>query len=397
LRSAGRQKTRISAIKLPLAVKGLVLIFFICLLFRAVSSLGGDSAATKLMNGMISDESIVDRILSFELGRAGITDTSAGVTALMFETPVFGTRETEPEMMTETPSAPSDNTAEDAEEEPASNDPGLFYTDDPQEEAPSETPQNPIYIDDSAETSAGGILVKNNTDYAIDIEAMLKEPLSINLSGDSPAVLIIHTHSSEAYTQAGDDNHSESDPYRTQEKRYSVIRVGDELAAEFAKQGISFIHDRGVYDYPSYSGSYNRSYDAIKAYLDEYPSIKIVIDLHRDAIAGKDGTVYKTFAQVGDISCAQVMMVMGSDYSGLDHPNWRENFKLALHLQAKMNELYPSLAKPIRLSQYRYNQQATLGSMILEVGSCGNTLEESLAAARYFADAASAVLLELYE
>ena len=143
--------------------------------------------------------------------------------------------------------------------------------------------------------------------------------------------------------------------------------------------------------------SYSRSYESIQSYLDMYPSIKIVIDLHRDAIQAADGTVYKTIAQVEDTTCAQVMMVMGTDAAGLNHPNWRENLKLALQLQNEMNTLYPSLAKPIWLSEYRYNQQATPGSMLVEIGCTGNTLEEALAAVRYFADAASNVILGLYE
>jgi stage II sporulation protein P len=392
LRSAGRQRTRISAMKLPLAVKGLALIFLICLLFRTVSALGADSAATDLMNGMVSNKSIVDRILSFELGGISNSGQSAGITALMFETPVFGSAAAEPEIKTELPPG----VAEVSEDVSASDDGDLYYTDDANAEASAQPTDIPVYVDNSSPSGANGITIKNNTEYTLDVDAMLKEPLNISLSGDSPSVLIIHTHSSESYTAAGDDTHVESDPYRTQEKRFNVIRVGDELAAEFEKRGISTIHDRGVYDYPSYTHSYNRSFDAIQAYLDEYPSIKIVIDLHRDAIIAEDGTVYKTFSQVGDVACSQVMLVMGSDASGLEHPKWRENFKLALQLQTKMNELYPSLAKPIRLSTLRYNQQATLGSMILEVGSCGNTLDEALAAVRYFADAASQVILDLY-
>ena len=173
--------------------------------------------------------------------------------------------------------------------------------------------------------------------------------------------------------------------------------VGDELASEFVKRGIAVIHDRNVYDYPSYVASYSNSYEAIQSYLDTYPSIKIVIDLHRDHIEDDDGKVYRTIAQIGNTTCAQVMFVMGTDSSGLNHPKWDENLKLALHMQSEMNTLYPSLAKPIKLSEFRYNQQATTGSMIVEVGCTGNTLQEALTAARYFADAASNVILGLYD
>ena len=119
--------------------------------------------------------------------------------------------------------------------------------------------------------------------------------------------------------------------------------------------------------------------------------------MHRDAIEGADGSVYKTIAQIGSTTCSQILFVMGTNYSGLNHPNWRENFKLALQIQKEMNALYPSLAKPIELSQYRYNQQATLGSMIVEIGTTGNTLQESITAVRFFADAAARVLIGLYK
>ena len=161
--------------------------------------------------------------------------------------------------------------------------------------------------------------------------------------------------------------------------------------------GIACVHDKGIYDYPSYQGAYNRSYEAISKHLKEYPTIRVVLDVHRDALEDSDGTVYKTIAQVGDVTCAQVMMVVGTNDSGLNHPNWERNLRFALALQQKMQELYPTLAKPIELSRFRYNQQATPGSLIVEIGCTGNTLEEALQAARYFADAAAKVLGELKE
>jgi stage II sporulation protein P len=89
------------------------------------------------------------------------------------------------------------------------------------------------------------------------------------------------------------------------------------------------------------------------------------------------------------------MLVVGTDDSGLAHPDWRENLKLALRLQAAMNENCPTLARPISLRESRFNQQATTGSLILEVGTNGNTLQEALSAVELFADSISGLLLSL--
>lgn len=240
--------------------------------------------------------------------------------------------------------------------------------------------------------SADGIYIKNYTEYEVDIEELIGQDINIKLDGGDPQVLIVHTHGSEAYTASGSDTHTESDPGRTEDTDFNVVRVGDELEKALTEKGISVVHDRSLYDYPSYTGSYGRSYSAVKEYLEEYPSIKIVIDLHRDALVGDDGTVYKTVAELEDCDSAQVMLVVGSDFCGLEHPNWRENFKLALRIQSVMNEKYPTLARPICLSQYRYNQNLSPGSFIVEVGCSGNTLQEAITAVTLFADSAAEVL-----
>jgi stage II sporulation protein P len=247
---------------------------------------------------------------------------------------------------------------------------------------------------DSADYSSDGIYIKNYTEYQVDIDKLLGEELNISLDGD-PQVLIVHTHGSEAYTASGSDTHTESDPGRTEDTEYNVVRVGDELEKALTERGISVIHDRELYDYPSYNGAYGRTCTAVQEYLAEYPSIKIVIDLHRDALVGDDGTVYKTVAELSDYDSAQVMLVVGTDFYGLEHPQWRENFKLALRLQSAMNAKYPTLARPICLSQYRYNQHLSTGALIVEVGCSGNTLSEAITAVTLFADAAAEVILGL--
>ena len=243
-------------------------------------------------------------------------------------------------------------------------------------------------------TIPGGQLLKNETAYEIDPARILADGPGLSLPAEGPQILIIHTHGSEAYTPAGLDRYDASDSNRTQDPRYSVIRVGDELAKLLEGQGLRVLHDREIYDYPSYTGSYSRSGEAVERTLERYPEIAMVIDLHRDAL-GSDDVVYKTMAEEEGTVASQVMLLVGSDESGLEHPNWRSNLALALYLQNAAVSVHPTLMRPVSLVPQRYNQQLTSGSLILEVGSSGNTLQEALSAIRLFAEAVGPALLDL--
>lgn len=245
-------------------------------------------------------------------------------------------------------------------------------------------------------TISGGLVIKNSTDYSVDVSELMKQGSPVKLKKGEPQILIIHTHSSEAYSPAGLDKYVGSGNSRTQDNNYNVIRIGTELGKYFEKYGLNVIHDCGVYDYPSYTGSYNRSGAAVEKYLKEYPSISVVIDLHRDAI-GTNDVIYKTVATETGVCASQLMFVMGTDESGLEHPNWTKNLRLALYLQNAVSEKHPSLMRPVTLVPYRYNQHLSTGSVILEVGSNGNTLQEALAAIRLFGETAGPALAELVE
>jgi len=267
-----------------------------------------------------------------------------------------------------------------AAQESSPDDPMLFYGDGAAIIAPEG-------IDNCAPLPADGIVVKNNSGLSFDVAQLLAEPLDVSLADDGPSVLILHTHSSESYTKAAGETFEESDPYRTENKEYNIIAVGAALAESLAAQGISVIHDRSLNDFPSYAGSYGRSLETAKRYLEEYPSISLVIDLHRDAIAAADGSQFKTLADINDDLCSQIMLVVGTNGSGLAHPDWTENMKLALRLQHEMNRSFPTLARPITVAEHRYNQHVTRGALLVEVGATGNTLGESIRAAQYFAEA----------
>ena len=245
-------------------------------------------------------------------------------------------------------------------------------------------------------TIDGGLTINNATQYWVDAPQIVADGPGVVLPYGQPQILIIHTHSSEAYTQAGLDRYEPSDTNRTEDTEFNIVRIGDELTEIFQEAGLSVIHDRGIYDYPSYTGSYTRSGQAIEQYLRDYPSIKIVLDIHRDAL-GTDDVVYKTMAEEEGVVASQIMLLVGTDESGLEHPNWRQNLALALYIQNSVNARHPTLMRPVSLVRERYNQQLSPGSMIVEVGSNGNTLQEALAAIRLFGNAAAPALAQLVE
>ena len=248
-------------------------------------------------------------------------------------------------------------------------------------------------VSESGYDAALGVYIENRPQLDLDVAALAEAPLELEIPEEGPQVLIMHTHGSEAYTPDGEDVYEPTGECRTADKTKSVVRVGEEIAKVLTEMGLSVVHDTALYEYPEYNGAYDRSLAAVESYLEQYPTIRVVLDVHRDALVGEDGTIYKPITTVNGEDSAQVMLVMGSN-ALYDHPKWEENLSLAVKIQAEMNTLWPTLARPIGLRENRYNQQLTTGSLLVEVGSHGNTLQEALAAARMFARAAGAVLLD---
>ena len=233
---------------------------------------------------------------------------------------------------------------------------------------------------------AESITIAGGCTYPVDKAALLTRASALDFSGEGPKVLIVHTHSSEAYTQEAGWEYEESDPLRTEQADRSIIRVGDEIAAVLDEHGIETLHDTALNDYPTYDGAYARMQTTIERYLKQYPSIQMVLDVHRDAAADADGNQVGFTAEVDGARCAQVMLVVGTDQGGLEHPNWQENLANALKLQALLNRRYPGLCRKLDLRTERFNQHETPGSLLAEFGSTGNTLQEAIRAGRYFAE-----------
>ncbi len=290
-----------------------------------------------------------------------------------------------------------------AEEEPET--PAPAPVTEPVQEEPQETPapagtdngvpaKTLVPTDPSGYTVCGKVYISNSTKYTLSNEELLK-PFGAELTGEAPQILILHSHGSEAYTPAADDGIVWSGECRTTDTRYNVVRMGDAMAEVFGQAGISVLHDRTLYDYPEYAGSYDRSLAAIDRYLKEYPSIRFVLDVHRDAIETSSGSQVKVISEIdGQGTASQLTLVVGSDGGGLSHPDWMENLRLAVAIQEQALTDYPTLMRPLLLRNSRYNQHATTGSLLVEVSTAGNAPEEAELAARLFAGEMVTVLNE---
>ena len=288
-----------------------------------------------------------------------------------------------------------------AEPEPSEEQEDEEFVTAPVEETPldapgsvdnGETAKTLIPTDPSGYTVCGKTYISNSTSYRLSVSD-LQQAFSAHLAEDGPQILILHTHGSEAYTPAGDAAVVWSGDHRTTDTRYKVVRVGDEMAEVFGQAGISVLHDRTLYDYPSYAGAYDRSLAAIQKYLKQYPSIQFILDVHRDAIEDGQGNQYKVISSIdGEGTAAQLSIVVGSDGSGLTHPNWMENLRLAVAIQENALARYPTLMRPVLLRNSRYNQHAAAGSLLVEVGSAGNSPEEAVLSGRLFAERMTEVL-----
>ena len=223
-----------------------------------------------------------------------------------------------------------------------------------------------------------------------DLGELMARPLAWDLTSEEPAVLILHTHGTESYTKSRDESYTESSAYRTLDEGYNMISVGDYLTEALEKAGIGVIHDRSLHDYPSYNGSYASARKSIAAYLKEHPSIQLVLDLHRDA-SGDNKNQLKTQATVDGAPSAQLMIVVGTNGSGLSHPKWEENLALALKLYTQLERTSPGICRYISLRSQRFNQDQSTGALIIEVGGAGNSHAEAITATSVLAEAVIAM------
>ena len=237
-----------------------------------------------------------------------------------------------------------------------------------------------FYQGDDYITLDGGGQVRNMTSVSNDV--LLEEsrkPYDFNVERNSePQVLIMHTHETESYEPYTRDFYDSSFTSRTTDDSMNMAAVGDKIAEQLEGAGIGVIHDVTKHDYPSYNGSYDRSRVTALDILAENPSIKVVLDIHRDAIERADGTRIAPTAEINGKNAAQVMIINGCDDGTMGMPDYMKNFRFASALQQQLEEDFPGLTRPVLFDYRQYNQDLTTGSILIEVGGHANSIDEAL-------------------
>lgn len=230
---------------------------------------------------------------------------------------------------------------------------------------------------------AGKVRMYYSCNLRPDLPQLMAEPLKWYLPLPEPTVLILHAHATESYTRNGED-YPESSPYRTLVEDYNMLSIGQRVVEVLARYGITAIHDRTLHDYPDYNTAYSSARTSAQTYLADYPSIQLILDLHRDALE-QNGSQLRTYATVNGKASAQLMLVMGTDAGGLDHENWEKNLSLGLKLQTQLERQAPGITRPLSVRSQRFNQDLLPGALLVEVGAAGNTHAEAMLAAEQLA------------
>lgn len=253
--------------------------------------------------------------------------------------------------------------------------------------------------DDGTWLDIGGGWLRNYTALSFeDIEEVLGQtPLMTLQGGEEPEVLILHTHATESYETHVGGSYDIRSSWRSRQEEENMCAIGDIMAKELEKMGIGVVHDKTQHDYPSYNGSYDRSRATAERIMAQHPSIKVILDIHRDAIQRDETTIVAPVTTIGGKRCAQVMVIAGCDDGTMNMPNWQQNLRFGAEVVNRMEQDWPTLARPLFFAYRKYNQDMAPGALLIEVGSNANTFEEAAYAAELTAKSLAAVLLEMEE
>lgn len=230
------------------------------------------------------------------------------------------------------------------------------------------------------------ILVKNITKTkTLDIKSILNEPLELEIDKSKPAILIFHSHTSEGYELTENAKYYEDETFRSNNELLNVVRVGTEITNYLEKSGYTVIHDKTIHD-DSYNDSYPHSRKTLESILKENPQIKLVIDIHRDSIDLENGSKIRPVSVINGKKAAQMMIIAGAEEGKItDFPDWEYNLRFAVQLQKKCEDMYPGIMRPLLFTQKKYNMDITRFSLLIEMGSEVNTLEEACYSGRLLA------------
>lgn len=266
--------------------------------------------------------------------------------------------------------------------------------------APERTENSGDVIDRLVTAGDTPQFIKLPSGYVKNLSALTAEqileiassPSPITLENTSePQVLIYHTHATESYQTYDCDWYDLGFSARNADNTQNMVAVGNILEQKLLSAGIGVIHDTTQHDNPSYTGAYKRSKVTIENYLAQYPSIKVVLDIHRDALQGENVITAPT-TEINGKKTAQLMMICCSDDGNGSQPNYIQNLSFACAIQQQLETDYPTITRPILLDDRNYNQELSAGALLVEVGGHGNTLAEAQRAMELFGESLIKVL-----
>lgn len=235
--------------------------------------------------------------------------------------------------------------------------------------------ETPVDVEENDESDQG-------TNYQIISSEKAEMPEKISFDSSKPIVYIYHTHATESYNPVVKDN------YHSVDEKGTVREVGKRLAQQLESKGIKVIHEKTLHDYPSYNESYRRSLETIKNGLEKNKSVKIVIDLHRDAADYKKDNQNVTI--IDNTKAAKYCIVVGTG-----NDNYKQLKLFANYLLYKSHLMYPGLDNGIIEKPYKFNEYVSDYYILLELGDNQNDIKEALKTADCFAEVLSAVIEDL--
>ena len=254
-------------------------------------------------------------------------------------------------------------------------------------------------IDISQLDSEEGDPQEISDEIRIQIKGIQVDDNPLEMTGEGPKIMIYHSHSRESYRQNPKDPYKEasSEPFRTDDHNYSVMKAGMTLSQQLTNKGIAVLHDKTNHEKEGYNASYSKSLKTLNKRMEEQDSLQMFIDVHRNAYSKKSSMkADNEVIVINGERVAKMMFVVGTGegiVGGFNQkPNWKENAKLAIKITNKLNELYPGLAKPVYYRPGRFNQHVSTQSLLIELGSTLTTLDEVERATVYLAEAISQIV-----
>lgn len=236
-----------------------------------------------------------------------------------------------------------------------------------------------------------GVYINNEAEKNIDTDALIGSEVPIELKkDDSVQVIIYHTHGSESYNLDGLSYYGD-DLYEvhTSDLSKNVVHIGQIITEKLREIGVGVVHDTTMYDIDGYNDAYDRSCEAVGKLLEIYPNVKLVLDIHRDTVVTSNGSKYRPVVEFDNKKAAQMMILVGTGKKSAPNNHWSVNLSVAIELQKAAESVCGNVMRPILLRNSGYNQHLSVGSLLVEIGTCGNSLEEAELAAEILGDAIS--------